>query len=1161
MYLQINISMNLNRLPALFILLLFSACNHQQEKSKQHTFGPKVVEAKGYVVPLNDLAPPVVELINESKLKRVAAGIPKGVATSTNVHLIGYPTVDAAVASAVYTPGHDSILAPVVINAVDSPFAAGIPQIVTAKDAAIKDQNPENFSSFGKLQGLKGSAVRCQLRDRSGNLWFGTDGGVSKYDGKSFTHFTEKEGLSNNVVWSILEDKNGNLWFGTFSGVSKYDGKSFTRFAGKEGLASGVCSIVEDKNGNFWFGTAGSGAVKYDGKTFTQFTRQQGLSNNYVSCVLEDKKGNLWFGTNGGGVSKYDGKAFIHFTEDEGLSNNFVSTIYEDKNGNIWFGTYGGASKYDGKAFTQFTEEEGLSNDNVLSILEDKSGNLWFGTNSGGVSKYDGKSFTHYTEKEGLIQNTVWSILEDASRNLWFGTGGGVSKFNGKTFTHFTEKEGLGNNVVWGILKDKYDNLWFGTDGGGVSKYDGKSFLRYTEKEGLSDNVVFTILQDKNENIWFGTAGSGVARFDGRSFTHFTKIDGLGNNYVHSILQDRSGNIWFGTGEGVAKYDGKSFTRFSKKQGLTDNSVLSMIEDKTGNIWFGTDGDGAIKYDGKNFVRFTDKEGLSNNTVLCMLEDKSGNIWFGTEGGGVCKYDEKTFTHFTEKEGLSNDGVCSILQDKSGTLWFGTRFGLGALTPSKFAEVSEKIESNTVNEGDVFFKSYTYEDGFSGNGCNDHSICEAANGTIWIGADNRLSAYHPEGDLPDTIAPNIQLTSLELYSENISWQNLLSGGRARDTSILLGNGVSIGSFEFDDVSKWYGLPQHLSLNYNNNYLTFNFIGITQKGPKKVRYKYKLEGIDDNWSALSDRTEAPYGNLPNGTYTFKVKAMNGEGYWSNEFDYTFTIRPPWWKTWWFRSLAALLVVSLIFLYIKWRERSLRETQKILERTVDERTAEVVAEKKEVEKQKERSEELLLNILPAEVAEELKAKGSAEAQLIDEVTVLFADFKGFTFISEKFAPKQLVAEINECFSAFDHIMHKHGVEKIKTIGDSYMAAGGIPRPNTTHATDVVKAALEMLAFMQEHKARKEAAGELFFEIRIGVHTGPVVAGIVGIKKFAYDIWGDAVNTASRMESSGEPGKINISGATYELVKNKFRCTYRGKIEAKNKGMIDMYFVEPS
>ncbi|MEO6490608.1 MAG: adenylate/guanylate cyclase domain-containing protein [Ferruginibacter sp.] len=214
---------------------------------------------------------------------------------------------------------------------------------------------------------------------------------------------------------------------------------------------------------------------------------------------------------------------------------------------------------------------------------------------------------------------------------------------------------------------------------------------------------------------------------------------------------------------------------------------------------------------------------------------------------------------------------------------------------------------------------------------------------------------------------------------------------------------------------------------------------------------------------------------------------------------------------------------------------------------------------ITKQKRRSEELLLNILPEETAEELKATGTAKAKSFELVSVLFTDFKNFTQASELLTPEELVAEINHCYSEFDRIITKYGIEKIKTIGDSYMCAGGLPVTNTTNPCDVVSAGLEMVRFIEKNKAERIEKGQPYFELRLGVHSGPVVAGIVGIKKFAYDIWGDTVNTASRMESSGEIGKVNISGTTYELVKDTFNCTHRGKIEAKNKGVIDMYFVD--
>ena len=217
------------------------------------------------------------------------------------------------------------------------------------------------------------------------------------------------------------------------------------------------------------------------------------------------------------------------------------------------------------------------------------------------------------------------------------------------------------------------------------------------------------------------------------------------------------------------------------------------------------------------------------------------------------------------------------------------------------------------------------------------------------------------------------------------------------------------------------------------------------------------------------------------------------------------------------------------------------------------------RKEIEAEKKRSEELLLNILPYETAAELKNKGYVDAQTYGLVTVMFTDFKDFTKVSERMSAQELVLEIDKIYREFDRIIGKHGIEKIKTIGDAYMCAGGLPKSNQTHAADVVAAAIDILGFIHQEIDARKRLNLPYFEIRIGIHTGPLVAGVVGIKKFSYDIWGDAVNIASRMESSSEAGKINISETTYQLIKDRYACRHRGKITAKNKGEIDMYFVE--
>lgn len=268
----------------------------------------------------------------------------------------------------------------------------------------------------------------------------------------------------------------------------------------------------------------------------------------------------------------------------------------------------------------------------------------------------------------------------------------------------------------------------------------------------------------------------------------------------------------------------------------------------------------------------------------------------------------------------------------------------------------------------------------------------------------------------------------------------------------------------------------------------------------------------------------------------------------------SIHIPWWG-------IALVFLSYSFFLLA-QLGKLRKQNKIIEDQKEDLTQKnilVLNQKTEIEQEKQKSEELLLNILPAEVMEELKQTGKTQARNYDLVTVLFADFKDFTQIIDELPPEELVAGIDNYFETFDKIISKNNIEKIKTVGDAYICVAGLPQVTSNNPLQMIDVALEMVTAIEQLKQERTAAGKIIFDVRIGIHSGPVVAGVVGIKKFAYDIWGDTVNTAARMQQHGEPGKINISGTTRDLIKHRFHCTHRGRIEVKHKGFVDMYFVE--
>jgi adenylate cyclase len=340
--------------------------------------------------------------------------------------------------------------------------------------------------------------------------------------------------------------------------------------------------------------------------------------------------------------------------------------------------------------------------------------------------------------------------------------------------------------------------------------------------------------------------------------------------------------------------------------------------------------------------------------------------------------------------------------------------------------------------------------------------------------------------------------------------------------------------------------REIVLSHKGNDITFE-LSVTDK----FEFQYYLDGFDREWTKWKKSNFKEYTNLPSGRFTFHSRYI-GQDRKTGELPFVkIRVQPVW-----YFSLPAIILYLVLFLLVIWalyEQLGLRFSRKqyMLEQIIFKRTEDMIVEK-------EKSENLLANVLPKNTANEIIEKGKATKTKYNFVTVLFSDIQGFSRIAEETNPEILIDELDKFFFYFDSVVEKFGIEKIKTIGDAYMCAGGIPEKNRTNPVEVILAAIEMQRYMKRLKETSELAGMKYWDIRIGIHTGTVVAGVVGQKKLSYDIWGDTVNIASRMESSGEAGKINISGTTYEFVREFFTCEYRGKMPVKYKGELQMYFV---
>ncbi|MCB9210841.1 MAG: hypothetical protein H6609_15860 [Ignavibacteriales bacterium] len=962
-----------------------------------------------------------------------------------------------------------------------------------------------NFHHYSTSHGLPQSTIYDIIQDSSGFLWFGTEAGIGRFDGKNVKTYGYSEGLIGINIASLFIDKYGSLWIGTSDGLSIMFEGEIKNYSKKDGLPDDyIYGITEDRDGNVWLATRYGGACKFNGRKIQVYNEDNGFPSNQLMAIYKDNKGNLWFASYDKGLIKFDGKNFVTYTINDGLASNLVLSIFEDSQGILWIGTDKGVTTFDGETFFRFTKREGFPEEEVKVIVEDKSGNIWIGLHNHGILRYDGrKIYKHY----GLESDEVRSAYVDKRGDLWIGTFlGGLSRLPIDWFEIYDVQNGLVSNKIYPILEDKNGKMYIGHWGKGISIIENGNISNIQREIGLSISNLSSIIQDKKDDIWFGT-WDGVVKVKNNTVRYFNKANGLKLDNIVKIFEDSKGYIWFGAIGGVSKYDpslGKITGEYLNDFASSTMWVNDIFEDKNGTIWFATHNVGLINYDGKSFTKIDTSNGLPINNIYSITQDKKGYYWISTDGKGVCRYDGNEFIILNEQDGLSSD-VCYYILENYDELYIGTLNGITVIK-NDLTNLKNGIQTRYISKNE----------GLPSQELNQGSYLKDKNGYLWFGTQNGLVKIDPNKNVNDTYIP--------IYLNNI----------------IVSDGINETSFKTDS---------NLDLNSEQNNLSFEFFSISFAKPNETMFEFMLEGVEDNWSKTKEN-RVTYRALPSGIYKFWVRAKNNSEMVNAKPKLlaSFNIPAPFYKTWWFYTSSIVLFFLFIYSLYLYKTNQVKRRNEALEAMVKDRT-------RELEIEKNKSDDLLHNILPSTLVEELKVNGRVRPRKFNSVSIMFTDFKAFTYTTSVLPAEELVNELNDIFKNFDALIGKYGLEKLKTIGDSYMAACGIPNEIDDHAVRMVYAALDFQNMIKE----RNKTSAIKWDMRLGIHSGSVVAGVVGTKKFTYDIWGDTVNIASRMESSGEPGEINISGYTYMLIRDQFECEYRGKVDTKGKGGIDMYFVK--
>jgi PAS domain S-box-containing protein len=794
--------------------------------------------------------------------------------------------------------------------------------------SGLADQRNIVFNRLGTEDGLSQTSITAITQDGDGFIWVGTSEGLNRFDGynfETFFHFEDQvDSISDATIWDILSDSSGDIWIATEYGLNKFNetNKTFSHFflsseSSRGGEGNKVFTLFEDSKNRLWIGTGVGLTLRTQKGLFTDYRIENGHEKTRsVRSIFEDTKGNIWVGTQEDGLYRINETSHqLEPVRNALLRDLYVRDILEDDDGKIWISTFStGIHIFDPETnnvnVLGNNRLGGLVDKRIRVMLKDLHGDIWIGSDNGlSLWLADRGEFTQYsndpTDVHSLSDNNVLEIFQDTGGVIWVGTYNGLSRWNAgvETFPHFkvntNQKGGLNSNAITSFAETSTGDVWVGTFDG-LDKWimGSNTFVHYGGKKmGLTNDKVMSIYE-QNDILWVGTMTGGVNLVqDGEVIGFFlhNQFDeqSLSSNAVSSIYEDKSGSIWITTyGGGVNKYlgDGK-FKRYpevgNEEGSFSSLRTLDILEANDGKFWIATDDGGVVVLDSKNGQteihrnRVNDATSVSSDDIISLLSNDE-YIWVGTRDRGLNRFNNSTstFDRLSKVEGLASDSVYGLLIDTEDRLWISGGKGL-----SVYDQRSKK------------FTHYDSTHGLQNDDFNSGASLKLKDDSFLFGGNNGFNAFYPNRIQSNSYIPPIKITHFSKFNKPFA------------------------------LTRPVFKSEKIELDYTDSVIGFGFAAMDFTAPQKNKFRFKLEGFDDDW-VEADTTRMTYTNLDAGDYVFRVLGSNNDDVWNNVgASLKVTVNPPIWATWWAYLLYMLGGIALLYQFQKANEQRLRrETEK-------------------------------------------------------------------------------------------------------------------------------------------------------------------------------------------------------------------------------------------